>query len=163
MRAPSATSSARSLRAEVARTAEGAHESLVLEEGSGLDRAVDAHQVLEDDASRPDRQVADLGVPHLARRQADVLAGGAQRRVRVASPERVEDRGVGELDRVAGPGGRAPPPVEDDEGYERERRAAVSQIAVKESTSSDAPPTRAPSTSGWESSSSAFSGFTEPP
>src|SRR5919106_3740277 len=141
--------------AAFARTAKGAHESLVLEEGSGLDRAVDAHQVLEDDTSRPDRQVADLRVAHLARREADVLTGGAQDGVRVAGPERVEDRGVGELHRVAGPGRRAPPSVENDEGYERKRRAAVSQIVVKESTSSDAPPTRAPSTSGWASSSSA--------
>ena len=95
--------------------------------------------------------------------QPDVLARRAQRRVRVARPEVVEDGRVRQLDRVPGAGRRAAPAVEDDERYERVRRAAVSQIAVKESTSSEAPPTSAPSTSSWERSSSAFSGFTEPP
>ena len=66
----------------------------------------------------------------------------------------------GELDRVARTGRRAAPPVQDDERYER---TAVSQIAANESTSSEAPPTSAPSTFGCERSSSAFSGLTEPP
>ena len=68
--------------------------------------------------------------------------------MRVALPERVEDRRVGQLDGVPGPRRSAAPAVEDDERYERERRAAVRQIAVKESTSREAPPTSAPSTSG---------------
>ena len=106
--------------------------------------------------------MADLGVPHLPAREADRLAGGFERRVRVAAPELVEDGCVRELDGVPRPRRRAAPAVEDDERYER-IRAADWQIAVKESTSRDAPPTSAPSTSGWDRISSAFSGLTEPP
>ena len=41
--------------------------------------------------------------------------------------------------------------------------SAAATIAAKSSGSRLAPPTSAPSTSGWETSSSAFSGLTEPP
>ena len=57
-----------------------------------------------------DRQMADLGVAHLARREADRLARGLERRVRVLGPEAVEDRRVRVLDRVPGPGGARPQP-----------------------------------------------------
>ena len=43
-------------------------ERRVVEERPVLDRLVHAHQVLVEDAPGADRQVADLGVPHLARR-----------------------------------------------------------------------------------------------
>jgi hypothetical protein len=56
------------------RPPEGACERRALEELAVLDRAVDPHQVLEDHAPGADRQVADLGVPHLSRRETDVLA-----------------------------------------------------------------------------------------
>src|SRR5262249_52252028 len=101
----------------------------------------------------------DLRVAHLAGRQAGRLAGGLERRVRIAPPEVVEDRRLRQLHGVAWTWRRAPEPVEDDQCYERE---AV-HIATKESTSSDAPPTSAPSTEGWCKSSAAFSGLTEPP
>ena len=145
---------------DVPATLEGAAQGRVLEERAVLDRAVHAHQVLVEDPARPDRQVADLGVPHLAGRQADRLAGGLQLRVRVLGPDPVEDRRVGQLDGVARAGRRTAPPVEDDERYEG--RAAL-QIAANEATSSEAPPTSAPSTSGCASSSAALSGLTEPP
>jgi hypothetical protein len=67
--------------------------------------------------------------------------------VRALLPQPVEDRRLGELDRVPRSGRRDAPAVEDDEGYEG-IRAAVSHIAFKEPASSDAPPTSAPSTSG---------------
>ena len=72
---------------------------------------------------------------------------------------------VRELDRVAGAGRGDAPAVEDDERDERELtlRCGAAQIAANESRSSEAPPTSAPSTSGCERSSSALSGFTEPP
>src|SRR5439155_5358184 len=105
-----------------------------------------------------------------ARRQADRLARGLQRRVRAIGPEPVEDGCVRELDGVSRPGGRAAPPVDNDEHDERDRAqpipltaGAASTIAAKESTSSDAPPTSAPSTSGLASSSAALSGLIEPP
>ena len=83
-------------------------------------------------------------------------------RVRVVAPQPVEDGRLGELDRVARAGRRDAPAVEDDERYEG-IRAAVSHIALNDSTSSEAPPTRAPSTSGCASSTPALSGLTEPP
>ena len=135
-------------------------EGRILMERARTDGAVHPHQILVDDAARADREVADLGVPHLSVGQADRLARGGERRVRVARPEIVEDGRLGELDRVARPGWREAPAVEDDEGYEGE---AARQIAANDSTSSDAPPTSAPSTSGWASSSAALSGLTEPP
>src|SRR5438067_1799349 len=141
---------------------ERAAKRLVLEEPAGLDRVVHTHEILEQDAARPDRQVADLRVSHLRFRESDGRARGDERRVRTVPPEPVEHRRLGELDRVAGAGRRDPPPVEDDERYEG-IRAAVSHIAVKESISREAPPTRAPSTSGCASSPAALSGLTEPP
>src|SRR6266487_1119767 len=145
------------------RPLERADERGVLEERSIRDRAVHALEVLVEDPARADRQMTDLGVAHLAVRQADRLTGGVERRVRVTRPEGVEHRRLGQLDRIPRAGSRDAPPIEDDERYKRESRAAVSQIAVNDSTSRDAPPTSAPSTSGWASSSSALSGFTEPP
>ena len=133
---------------------------LVLEQRPVLDRAVHAHQVLEEDPSRADRQVADLRVAHLARRQPDRLAGRLQGRVRVLGPEPVEHRRVGQVDGVARTRRCAAPAVEDDQRYEG--RAAL-HIAVNDWTSSEAPPTSAPPTSGCASSSAAFSGLTEPP
>src|SRR5580765_7779620 len=133
---------------------EGCLQHGVLEEGAVLDRLVHAHEVLEEDAARPDREVADLRVAHLPGRQPDSLAGREQRRVRVLAPETVEVRRVGQLDSVPRAGRRAAPAVEDDERYER---IAARQIAVKDSRSSDAPPTSAPSIEDLESSSAAFS------
>ena len=105
--------------------------------------------------------MADLRVPHLPVREADRLARGRERRVWERAPELVEDGRLGEVDRVAGTRRGEAPAVQDDERYERE--AAVRHRLVNDAGSSEAPPTRAPSTSGWASSSAAFSGFTEPP
>ena len=55
---------------------ERAAQRLVRVEGPVLDRAVDADEVLVDGPPGADRQVADLRVSHLARRKADVEAGG---------------------------------------------------------------------------------------
>jgi len=52
---------------------ERAHQRRVLEERPIFDRLVDAHEVLEQDAPGANRQVADLTVAHLARRQTDRL------------------------------------------------------------------------------------------
>ncbi len=79
--------------------------------------------------------------------EAHGLARRRELGVREIAPQAVENGRLGQLDRVAGTGRGDPPAVEDDERYEG-IRAAVSHIALKESTSSDAPPTRAPSTSG---------------
>src|SRR5688572_9682804 len=140
----------------LARAGKGVHECAAVEEIAALDRAVDAHQVLEDDAACPDGEVADLGVPHLPRWEPNGFSGGAQCRVRIPPPEVVENRCLRKLDRVSGAGRRAAPAVQDHERYERER-AAAAQILVKESTSSEAPPTSAPSTSAWPNIGSTLS------
>ena len=141
-------------------TLERGDERRVLEEGAVLDRAVDPHQVLEENASRTDRQMADLGVTHLSRRKSDRFTGRVQGRVRILVPEAIEVRRARELDRISLSGWGAAPPVEDDERYEG---IPARQIAVNDAGSRDAPPTSAPSTAGCASSSAAFSGLTEPP
>src|SRR5437867_5655238 len=106
---------------------ERAPERLVLEDRPVIDRAGDAHQVLEEDPARPDREVTDLRIPHLAGREAHRLARGLQRRVRVRTPEPVERGRLRELDRISGAGGRAAPAVEDDEDYESATRLRISE------------------------------------
>src|SRR5581483_9888767 len=143
---------------DVSATPEGGAEHGVGEEGAVLDRPVDAHQVLVEDAAGADRQVPHLRVAHLPGRQPDRLPGGFERRMRVVAPQPVEDGCRGEGDRVARAGRRAAPAVENDEDYR-----AARQMRRKESGSSEAPPTSAPSTSGWARRPAAFSGLTEPP
>jgi len=141
---------------------EGGAQDLVLEKLTALDRPVHAHEILGEDAAGADREMAHFGVAHLALRQADSPTRCDESRVRIVAPEAVEDRRLGELDRVPRSGRRDPPPVEDHERYEG-IRAAVSHIVRKESTSSEAPPTSAPSTSACARSSAALSALTEPP
>ena len=147
--------------APLPRPLERPDERRVLEDRAVPDGQVDPHQILEQDAARADREVADLGVAHLPGGQADCLTRGGEARVRVRRPEIVEDRRRGQLDGVPGAGWSEAPAVEDDERYERE--AAIWHRLEKDAGSSDAPPTSAPSMSGWPSSSAAFSGLTEPP
>ena len=52
------------------------------------DGVADPRQVLHHDAAGADIEVADLGIAHLARRQADVAAGGAQERARAVAQSR---------------------------------------------------------------------------
>ncbi len=140
---------------------EHAEQRLVVEERAVGDGRAYAHEILEEDPSRADREVPDLGVPHLAVGQADGTAGSCELRVRVALPQRVEDGRLRQLDGVARAGRRQTPAVED---HERDQRyVAARQMAANESGSRDAPPTSAPSTPGWASSSAALSGLTEPP
>src|SRR5439155_15825460 len=87
----------------------------VVEQRPVGNRAVDAREVLVEATPGADRQVTDLGVPHLAGGQADRLARGVEGRMRELPPEAVEDRRVRELDRVARTRRRAAPAVEDDE------------------------------------------------
>ena len=147
----------------------------VAAEAGQLRRLVDEREVLLDDGACPEIEMADLGVAHLPVGQPDGAAARGQRRVRIALPERVEDRRVRQRDGVAGTVRRESPAIEDDEadrGRGRHETAAyeaaatctaASTMRAKDSGSSDAPPTSAPSTSGSASSSAALSGATEPP
>ena len=153
------------LPSALVRPVEGGHEGRVLEERSLFDRPGHPDEVLEEDPPGADRQVADLRVAHLPVGQADGGARGVEPCRRITLAQTVEHRCFRQLDRIAGAGGRDPPSVEDHEGDERDRHvsSAARQMAANESGSSEAPPTSAPPTSGCASSSSAFSGFTEPP
>jgi hypothetical protein len=66
------------------------------------DRIRDALQGLLDDPAGPDVEVSDLGIAHLAGRQADIRAGGSQQGVRTGLPQAVEGRGAGLTDRIVG-------------------------------------------------------------
>src|SRR2546430_15950315 len=139
---------------------EGGAEHRVVEQRPVFGRPVHAHRVLVEAPAAADRQVADLAVSHLSGGESGRLAGRVELRVRELAPEPVEHRRLRELDGVPRPGRRAAPAIEDDERYEVD---AARQIAANEETSSDAPPTSAPSTPGCSSSSAALSGLTEPP
>ena len=76
-------------------------ERLVLEEIAVLDVARDARELLVDEAARADVRVADLGVAHLAVRQADELAGCLEVTGVIVCEEAVEDRSLRFLHRVA--------------------------------------------------------------
>ena len=173
-------------RGLLARRLAGGQQHLVLEEAAVGDRVVDPGQVLLDDRAGAEVEVADLGVAHLAVGEADVAAAGRERRVRVALPERVEDRGVGLGDRVARARRGQPPAVEDRPGRARgpgssppaqgprsrlpPRRGASSasqdrgladreEVVGVEAGAAD----QAAVDVGCASSSAALSGFTEPP
>ena len=135
---------------------------------------IDSREVLTHHGPRPEVEVPHLGVAHLAVGQADGAAAGGQLRMRVALPQLVEHRGVGQRDRVARPGRREPPTVQDDQarppygeavraGRRRHQRGAASTIAANDPASRLAPPTSAPSTSGLAISPPALSGVTDPP
>ena len=61
----------------------------VARELAGLDRVVDAREVLVDDAAGADVEMADLGVAHLSVGQADAMLGRVDRRVRARREELV--------------------------------------------------------------------------
>ena len=79
------------------------------------DGVADARQVLHHHAASADVEVADLGVAHLARRQPDLAAVGAQERVRTAGPQPVECRRPGLADGVVGRVLAPAPAVEHDQ------------------------------------------------
>jgi hypothetical protein len=123
----------------LARPCEGRSEREALEERPVLDRLAHAHEVLVQDAARPDREVAHLGIAHLPVREPDGGTGGRELRVGIALEEAVEDGSLGQLHGVPGPRRREAPAIEDHERYELDRRDAIRQVSVKDVTSSDAP------------------------
>src|SRR5262249_9389112 len=108
----------------LARAAERGEEHVVLEERAVRNRAIDSLEILQQDAARPEREVADLRVAHLTRRKADGRSRSLEGRVGITLPQRVEYRRVGEFDCVPRPGRRQPPPVEDDQ-YDELQAASV--------------------------------------
>ena len=142
----------------------GGPEDLVVEERAILDCLVDPEQVLLDDRSRPQIEVAHLRVAHLALGQPHRGAPCGERGVRIAVPQVVEHGRVGLLDRVARTGlGQAPAVQHDQADPIGTHGEAAATIRANPSGSRLAPPTSAPSTSGCCSSSPALSGLTLPP
>ena len=147
-----------------ARAPERGDERRVLGERAIGDREVHAGEVLKENSPRADREVTDLRISHLPGWQPHGLTRRGESRVREAFPEGVEHRRSRELDRIPRPGRCDTPPVENDEDDRSHRAPAPArQISSNDWTSSEAPPTSAPSTSGKASRRPAFSGFTEPP
>ena len=137
---------------------------LVLGERAVLDRGVDPRQVLGDDRAGPQVEMPDLGVAHLPLGEPDARPHRGQRGVGMLLPQLVEDRRLRQRDRVAGPGLSEPPAIQHHQADGRDSHArAASTIAANASGSSDAPPIRPPSTSGWARISAALSAFIEPP
>ena len=130
-------------------------QQFVLEEGAVLHGIVDPRQVLTHHLPCAEVQMTHLGVAHLTLGQANRPPPGRELGVLVGGPELVEDRGIGQLNRVAGPRRGEAPPVQDHQADRRDRRRAGAAIhpaaatmPAKSSGSRLAPPTSAPSTSG---------------
>src|SRR2546428_6059269 len=143
----------------------------VPEEAAVPDGQVDPSQILVHDAAGPDVEVADFGVALLARRETDRLAGGRQRGARPARPQAIPVRLARSGDGVAKGIRVVAPAVDHDQDQPWIRHAqtgeavaaAAATMAVKASGFRLAPPTRAPSISGWAIKSAAFSAVTLPP
>ena len=147
-----------------ARSTERGDERVVLGERAVGDGGVHSREILKENPPGADGEVADLGVPHLPRRQSDRLTRRGERRVREPIPERVEHRRSCEPYRVPGAWRSDSPAVQDDEDDGSHAVAAPArQIASNDAMSSEAPPTSAPSTSGNPRRTAALSGLTEPP
>ncbi len=110
----------------------------------------DAAQILLDHGARAEVEVPNLRVAHLALREPDRFAAGGQLGVRMLLPQLVEDRRLGQVDRIARPRLGDSPAVQDDQADRGKvaHCAAAATIWAKPSGSRLAPPTRAPSTSG---------------
>ena len=64
------------------------------------DGVANAHQLLANDATRPDREVTNLRISHLVCRQTDVGSAGFNQCVRIGMPKRIHDRSICSADGV---------------------------------------------------------------
>ena len=84
---------------------------------AALDRVRDARQVLHDDPTRADVQVANLGIAHLAARQSHVLAGCIEEGMGACIPEPGEGGRIGLTNGVVGALLAPAPAIEDHEHH----------------------------------------------
>lgn len=103
--------------------AEGIDQHRRLVELAIVNGVVDPSEVLGDDAARTKVEMTDLAVAHLPFRKPDSWTASDQRGVGKGIPERIEEWGLGEIDRVARAGRRKPPAVEDHEARPVDRDA----------------------------------------
>ena len=144
-------------------------EDLVLGDGAVLDGIVDARKLLEDDAAGTDIEVTHLRVAHLAIGKAHVLARSAERGVGVFLVQAIKEGRLGSGDGVLAIGRSQATAVHDDQECRKmtlchmSYSPALTTIEAKSAALSEAPPTRAPSTSGLATSSAMLPGLAEPP
>ena len=144
-------------------------ENLVLGDGSVLDGFVDARKLLKHDAAGTDVEVTHLGVAHLTVRKAHVLARSAERGVGILLIQAIEERRLGSGDGVLAVVRGQAAAVHDNQECRKMTLChmtyspALTTIEAKSAALSEAPPTRAPSTSGLATSSAILPGLAEPP
>ena len=144
-------------------------EDLVLGDGAVLDGIVDARKLLEHDAAGTDVEVTHLGVAHLAIGKTHVLARSAERGVGVLLVQAIEEGRLGSGDGVLAIGRSQAATIHDDQECRKmtlchmSYSPALTTIEAKSAALSEAPPTRAPSTSGLATSSAMLPGLAEPP
>ena len=144
-------------------------ENLVLGNGSVLDGFVDARKLLEHDAAGTDVEVTHLGIAHLTVRKAHVLARSAERGVGILLIQAIEERRLGSGDGVLAVVRGQAAAVHDNQECRKMTLChmtyspALTTIEAKSAALSEAPPTRAPSTSGLATSSAMLPGLAEPP
>jgi hypothetical protein len=91
------------------------HERWELIELAGLDALGDADEILRDYPAGPEVQMAYLAVAHLTFREPYRESAGVEESARIAAPEPVPDRGIGQLDRVSIAFGPVAPAVQNHE------------------------------------------------
>ena len=144
-------------------------ENLVLGDGAVLDGIVDARKLLEHDAAGTDVEVTHLGVAHLAVGKAHVLARSTERGVGVLHVQAIKEGRLGSGDGVLAIGRSQAAAVHDNQECRKmtlchmSYSPALTTIEAKSAALSEAPPTRAPSTSGLATSSAMLPGLAEPP
>ena len=144
-------------------------ENLVLGDGAVLDGIVDARKLLEHDATGTDVEVTHLGVAHLAVGKAHVLARSTERGVRILLVQAIKEGRLGSGDGVLAISRSQAAAVHDNQECRKmtlchmSYSPALTTIEAKSAALSEAPPTRAPSTSGLATSSAMLPGLAEPP
>ena len=147
----------------------GLDENLVLGDGAVLDSIVDARQLLEHNAAGTDVKVTHLGIAHLAVGKAHVLARSAERGVGILLVQAIKEGRLGSGDGVLAIGRCQAAAIHDDQECRKmtlchmSYSPALTTIEAKSAALSEAPPTRAPSTSGLATSSAMLPGLAEPP
>ena len=144
-------------------------EDLVLGDGAVLNGVVDARKLLEHDAAGTDVEVTHLRVTHLAIGKTHVLARSTERGVRILLVQAIKEGRLGSGDGVLTIGRGQAAAVHDDQECRKmtlchmSYSPALTTIEAKSAALSEAPPTRAPSTSGLATSSAMLPGLAEPP
>ena len=133
--------------------AAGVDEHVVLEEPTRRDVVGDPDEILADDPAGAEVEMANLGVPLLAVRQADGAPDAASvecgQSAQIRSNTGVSARSTA----LPGPGGARPHPSSTTSDRPARSSGAAATIARNGSASRLAPPMSAPSMSGWASSS----------